>query len=166
MSGETKQPRKGESRAYVVSEEPGFWEADFYSCSEDDETLTHSDPEDAVHEALDNWLSPKVSVLEHLRSMVGETIKVYAFKRRALDDGDPSVDAILERIYEDLDEEYGGGDGPQCDPTAKVINAAKDLVAAIRADYVVWQCEKSAEAVFSVDAWVRECEPGWQEPPR
>lgn len=149
---------------YVVEAQPGFWGADFYSCSEDDETLTSTDPEDAVEEALDAWMSPKVSPLEHLRTMVGETVKVYAFKRRPLDPQDPNAETIVERIYEDLDDEYGGGDGPQVEPTKDVIQAARALVAAIRADYRVWQCEKVAEATFNVDSWVKECRPDWLEP--
>lgn len=151
------------SPAYAVSEEPGFWEADFYSCDEGDEELTHTDPEDATEQAFDAWLSPKVSPLEHLRTMVGETIKVYAFKRRVLDPLDPNANAIVERIYEDLDDEYGGGDSPS-EPTKDVLLAAHRLAMAIRADYQVWQCEKVAEATFNVDAWVKECRPDWLEP--
>ena len=141
---------------------PGFWDGALYSCDDGDETLIHTDPDDAIEEALDKWLSPKVSVLEHLRSAVGETITVFAFKRRVVDDDEPDAERLLEDVLERLDEEYGNPDEAST-PTDAMRTAAETFCAAIRAEYHVWQCDGFAQAKVNVDAWVRDRRPDWLE---
>lgn len=147
-----------------VSKTSGFDDpnAVLYSCDDDAESISSSDPEDAIDSALDRWLEPKVSVLEHLKSAVGDTITVYAFKRMKLGKR-PTSEDILERVYEELDEEYGDPDQAS-EPTPTVEAAAEALCALIRAEYVPWACECCGSAVVNVEAFVREKHPDWLEP--
>ena len=134
-----------------------------YSCDQDAETLSHSTPEEAIEAALDQWLSPKVSVLEHLTSAVGDTITIYAFKRHALPVDEPDPERVLEDVLDRLDEENGDPDEATT-PTVEMEQAAATFCDAIRRLYTVWQCEIAGEATVNVERFVREEFPEWLEP--
>lgn len=92
-------------------------------------------PEEAVTAALENDLDGRLKP--------GDRIKVYAFRRAAIG---LDADSILERVYENLDEEHGnpdGSDDPSNKPPPEVVAAAEALVAAILASYVPWACERA-----------------------
>ena len=146
-----------------VSKDEGFEDCALFDASEDRETLTHSDPDEAIEAALDEWLSPKCNVLEHLRSAVGETLTIYGFTRRKLDKDEPCLDGenILSDLLERIDEEYGGEDPTE--PTAGMKAAADILSQVLHREYEVWQCESTHKAVVNVDAWIRESRPDWLE---
>lgn len=149
-----------------ISKTAGFDdpEVKFYSCDPDAETLSYDTPEEAIEAALDSWLSPKVSVLEHLKSAVGDTITVYAWKRVRMPDDEPDPERVLEDVLERLDEEHGDPDEATA-PTAEMEQAAATFCAAIRCLYTVWQCERIGEATVNVDAFVREEHPEWLSQP-
>lgn len=146
--------------------ERGFRECAFYSCDESVEEYTNSDPHEEIAKTLDSVLRPATpDVLAALKSAFGgEILTVYGYTRRKLDANEPDPAAVLERVIEDLDDEYGGGDDPT-DITAAMQDAAAAFVAVIRAEYQVWQCEQTHSAQVNIEAWVREHRPDWLESP-
>ena len=118
--------------------EAGFKACELYSCDDDAETLTATTPEEAVKDYLDE-AGTGLAVLN-----------VYGYRRRGLDEIEPALNPehIVEEILEALDEEYSGGD-ESSEATPAMLKAAEALVAAIRADYKVWQCERTHSATWS-----------------
>jgi hypothetical protein len=147
-----------------VSRDEGFADCPLFDCSLDRETLTHSEPDEAIEAALDAWLSPKCNILEHLRTAVGETLIVHGFTRLKLLTNEWSISAegILESLIERLDEEYGGDEPTET--TDAMETAAQALSLVMHKEYRVWQCEATHEAVVNVEAWIRENRPDWLEP--
>jgi len=137
--------------------EPTFW-------SHDDgcETLHHTDMDDAIRDHLDSMLSPGCDTLATLP----ETITVYGFTRNVIGKNEPALDPgmVVERIFEDLDEEYGDPDGRDDSPAPQILAAAEALCAAVREHYRVWTCERTCEERINVAEWVRENEPEWLQP--
>lgn len=68
----------------------------------------------------------------------------------------------LERMLEDLDEDYGNPDGHYPEPTDDMQEAEQAFIKAVLADYEVWRCETTGE-VIKVDGleWVRKHCPHW-----
>lgn len=132
--------------------EPTFWSHDAEA-----EELHHADMDDAIREYLDLMLSPGGDVLKELPA----TIKVYGYTRITLAENEPAInpDMIVERIFEDLDEEYGSHDSET--PHAAILEAAKALCTAMQEHYPVWQCERTHEETIDVAEWVREHVPEW-----
>jgi len=141
----------------------GFWACDLYSCNDAAETLSDSEPDEAIESYFNGRLSARCDVLVTLKEAFGDAITVYGYTRRRLDAGYPDPATILERVLEDLDEEYGGGDDPS-EITPAMTAAVEAFVAVIRSEYVVWQCEQIHRAVVNIEAWVREYRPDWLEP--
>jgi hypothetical protein len=136
-----------------VSKEDGFDGCALFSCDASAETLTHSEPDEAIEEWADD-----------VEDLTG-TVTVYGYTRRVMDPTDPDPDMILERELERLDDEYGGGDDPT-EATDAMKQAAKVFAAVIRDEYRVWQCEPTHKAVVNVEAWAREHRPDWLEAKR
>jgi hypothetical protein len=139
---------------------PGFDAADWYDCDDGAETLSHSEPDEAIESALDQWLNPKCDVLATLREMVGETLTVHAFIRKAVPADEPDVDILLEQVLERIDEEHGNPDEGTT-PTPGMVKAAEEFAAAIRLEYVSWACLPGPKATINVEAWVRANRPDW-----
>lgn len=130
----------------------------FWSCYGDAENLTDTDPDDAIRDYLDGFLSPGCDVLE----MLPETVELYGYARMKTDGIELDADSILERVLENLDDEYGDPDD-RTTPTPAMKKAAKAFVAVIRDEYKVWSCEVVNRQVIQVEDWVRENEPEWLE---
>lgn len=82
-----------------------------------------------------------------------EKCGVRGYVKRELPSAYKLTSRILEHIYEELDEEYGGdeifGYNPE-EPTEDVIEETKHLADTIRRDYTPWQCEES-DVIVQVD---------------
>lgn len=152
---------------WYVSKTEGYDspEAVLFDCDDGEERLSHTDPEEAIVDSLDKWLDPGpgCDVLAVLREKVGETIKVYAFRRMPMRGPDPRY--VLDWIYEDLSEEYSDPDGDDNGPTAEINAAAEALCDLIRKEYDVWPCEVCGSAEVNVEAFVRDVRPDWLEEP-
>jgi hypothetical protein len=112
----------------------------FFTCDQDEERLTFTDPDEAIENYLDDLDDP-----------LPEEVTVYGF---APIQATRSVDAIagghLEALLESLDEEYG-------DP------GDRTYVAAVLAEYKPWACEQVSSEAVNVREWVKEHAPHWLE---
>jgi hypothetical protein len=96
---------------------------------EDEETLINAEVDEAIESRLDACL-PSI-----------QSLTVWGFRRPRLGPNEPDPDMVLERIYEDLDDEYNGS-GEPTDPSPAVVEAARALCDLIRRTYVPWNCEQ------------------------
>ena len=104
-----------------------FLNVDFWG-DQEDEQYTETDLDAYLEMALDRC------------APIPESLKVTGYRRMRLEPGEPDPDAALERIYEDLDDEYNGGDDAS-EPSDAVKEAAASLCDLIRREYVPWNCE-------------------------
>ena len=118
---------------------------------EDDERLTYTEMDDAIESIIDG-----TDDIEDLP----ETIEVCGFARI-----EPSMkngaEVALERLLENLDEEYSDPDGSYTDPTDKMIEASKEFVATVLDEYKVWACELVSRETINVQKWIKENRPEW-----
>lgn len=113
------------------------------------------DPENLWCTSIDD------AVEEYLDILVGdwpETVRVVGYERRKAW-YDP--DTILERILEDLDDEYGDPGGDAATPTEAMKLAAEELVAVVIAGYDVWSCEARENHEVNVGEWIAEHRSDW-----
>lgn len=106
-------------------------EAQFWSCREDDEYLSHETIEEAV-EAWADDLHP---------GPLPETVTVYGFARMELPTTERLASEALARLLEWMDEEYGDPHGAT-EPTPTMEAAAFAFAQTFRAEYVPWACEQ------------------------
>lgn len=143
--------------------EPCFW-----SCKEDNETLTHESVDEAVEEYLTGMLPspcpPRLSASEVL-DVFPETVEVYGYARC---DGPGQrerkawADSLIEQLYEWIDDEYGDPDGRtehESEPAATDI--AVEMVDKALEGYVVWRCEFVEKQTVNVLEWARRESPEW-----
>lgn len=101
-----------------------------------DDEVVANDIEDAIYKAFDGEYSVDLP----------DTCAVKGYVKRELPATYKIADRILEHIYAELNEEYGGDESfgyiPE-EPTEDVIEAANHLADTIRRDYTPWQCEES-----------------------
>lgn len=110
----------------------------------DSETLQGS-----PDEVLEQWvIDSACDTFEEAASFVEWPMRVYVYKpmnhwrsRNALAEG------YLERILEDLDEEFGDPEGDATEPTASMKRAALAFVDSVMKEYRPWNCEKTKEVV-------------------
>ena len=124
-------------------------EAFLFTCERDAETLEHSDPDDAVESYLDQCGDP-----------LPEKVTVYGYARLVMEPGEPDPGRVLERVLEELDEEYGDPDDAT-DATPAMLAAAREFCEAIRREYPVWRCEKVEQTEVDVATWVEGHRPDW-----
>ncbi len=112
--------------------------ATLWSCSQDDEVLTHTDPDDAITDYLENVYTGEVKDMP-------ATVTVYGFAPMVIPDIFTSalVCWVLEDILERLDEDYGNQiDLDPTTPGNEMKDAARLYVATILKHYDIWSCEQ------------------------
>lgn len=127
-----------------------FLNVDFWDCHDSAEVLRDRDIDEAVESYLDDC------------DGLPDSLHVTGYRRAALGPHDPDADSILEYIYEQLDDEYNGGDEPS-EPTKAVLTAAEALVTAIRREYTPWNCEDVVCVTLNA-AEIREIGKCWDDP--
>jgi len=121
---------------------------------EDDEEL-QNDPDDVMEYWLDSCHPTPLDELP-------ETVTILEYGPRTIDTDDS--DAVLERYLEGLDEEYGNPERDGDTPTPAMKAAAAAFVAAVNAEYEVWQCVPTGRSeTVNVLQWVKENAPEWLE---
>ena len=119
-----------------------------YWDSEGEERLTHTDRDEAIESILDGI------------GKLPEKIEICGYARML-----PNVELLahhaLERLVEDLDEEYG--DGNYSEATTAMKEAAKVFLTAVLDEYAVWACILVKRETVDVPAWVKENCPEWLE---
>jgi hypothetical protein len=122
-----------------------FLNMDFWG-GEDDETPINTEVDEAIESRLDACL-PSIQSMTGFLGVV--TLIVWGYRRSKLGRGEPDSGMVLERIYEDLDDEYNGS-GETTDPSPAVADAARALCDLIRRTYVPWNCEPVVTVTLDV----------------
>jgi hypothetical protein len=174
-SVETSKPVR-----YLSHEQPGYAEptpapdpfdaADYYTCT-DPEVLHAESPEEAIQEHLEMWMSPGCDTVATIAGHCPLTVRAFARMKVAPHWIARQAKLMLDTACEQWSEEYGGDDGnydnePSPTEIAACLPDAVALLTKLYADSVPYQCEVSAERVYSaaeVEALLRvEC-PEWFE---
>ena len=121
-----------------------------YWDSEGEERLTYTDKDEAIMGILDGL------------DKLPEKIEICGYARMI-----PNVELLahlaLERLLENLDEEYGDPEGGYVSGTDKMKEAAKVFLTAVLDEYVIWACILVKRETVDVPAWVKENCPEWLE---
>jgi hypothetical protein len=148
-----------------------FPEGDFYSCYGDAESLTWTEPEEALESHLDDLLEPKMSVAEVVTALRAHPVTVYAYKPTTI--SDKQIEAWAESLTESLgemfseehgDPEEGCGGGFPADADATMREAVTKIV---RASHI-WTCSVSGSVTLTpdqVEELMREYQPDWFKEP-
>lgn len=118
----------------------------------DDEELYCTDPDEYVDEFLSNYWQPE--------EPFPATVLVCEYRPRAIA-WRWYPQNVLERLIEDLDDEFGPPGGSEI--TADMRTAAFLFVERIRRQYRVWSCDMVSEQTVNARDWVRENRPEWLE---
>jgi hypothetical protein len=96
-------------------------------------------------------------ILDSLDAPLPETIQVSGYARMV-----PDFEAFapLEGMLRDIDAEYGDPE-EDTEPTQAMIDAEAALMAAIKADYLVWACEEVCRETINVMDWIKANKPNW-----
>ena len=133
----------------------------YWDCDEDTERLSHTDQDDAILYALDEWLDPTMTpteVLSTLRDGIGETITVHGFARMEM----PTYELFLEHLMEWLDNDLELGDVDGADPPSEALQAgARAFYEVLLKEYTPWSCEVVAKEEVNIEQWIRENKPEW-----
>lgn len=154
-----------------------FHTADYFTCDDSAEELSHECWDEPINDFIDNWYDPQPPhlTIDQILEKQGD-VTVYAWKRKVLPTsfgfGESAIDSMLESFEEDYwGEEYGcpfeAGNPPW---DKEVMEVVKKKLYATMQECVelahIWQCEIVSEKVFTeeeVEAIVRENSPHWWE---
>jgi len=133
-----------------------FPDADYYDVDDGAEVLQHTDPDEAIEYHLDG-LDPVLDA-----DLFAAPLRVYAFKTETiaqqLIEQLPGV--VLERLLEDLDEDYGRPEELTA-ATPKMELAARAFIDTIVREYKVWRCECIGYTEVNVGEWIAKNKPEW-----
>jgi hypothetical protein len=145
-----------------------FPDGDFYSCS-DPETLTCTEPEEALEQYLDGDLDPKMTVAEVVASIRARPITVTAYKPMEISDKqiETWADRLLETLAEDFSEEHGDPDGGPGDGfPSDAEKVLREAVTSIIRRSRVWSCAVVGKVTLTpdqIEELMREWCPDWFE---
>jgi hypothetical protein len=144
----------------------------YWDCSQPD-VLSHSDFVEAVCAHVESWLDTTCDVEALVRETFAEGLSVEGYERNEvpLKWGHDTADSIVDRLAEELDEEFGDhlyGDHEVL-PTkvrAELLVQLTAVLDGIRPKLDVWQCEQTVTVKLSLEeliAALREWCPEWFE---
>jgi hypothetical protein len=117
------------------------------------ELLVHTNPEEVIEEYVDQM----DEITEELLVKVGELI-VYGYVPMKISSFSPSI--CLDRLIEDLDEEYGNPNGDPFTATEAMKKAETKFLTVVKKEYTPWACECNGEKhVVNLLQWVKENRP-------
>lgn len=120
----------------------------FYSI--DPTEKLQDNPDSAIEEFIDDVCCGASDDFDVWSKEIDWPIKIDVYRRIQLTDNCVKriAERTVERILEDLDDEFGEpGSSDSTAPTDKIIRAAEDFAQAIVEDYVCWQCEKTGRVI-------------------
>jgi hypothetical protein len=143
-------PLAVQDRARLPAPEPSF-----YSCTDDvGGQLTDTDPNEAIENFLDN-IHPELP----------ETVTVYGWRRAPVNASNTLAAQLVERVLEDLDEQYGDPDGDNTEINDVMRDAGWACVDAIVAEYqrTSWphEIDKDFKMEVNTREWMKENAPEW-----
>ncbi len=118
----------------------------------DKEILTATTPDDAFvlhYEPLisDDALMPKTMTAHRYRPQNASL----------------NANQVLERVLQELDEEYGNPEDYGDDPTDKMLEAAQEFCQAVIAEYELWMYERTGEIkTVNTKEWAAGYWPEWK----
>jgi uncharacterized protein YqcC (DUF446 family) len=120
-------------------------EAKYWSCNEDEEMLTATDPDEAVREFVDDAVE------------LPNKIEVFGFAPMAVD-WDDEGDTALTNMIERIDEEFGNPE-EKTEITEGMKAAAKEFSDKISKLYHVFACEHISVDTIDMAEWLKENDP-------
>lgn len=128
----------------------------FWSVCKECETLTCTDPYDAVEEYLDDLYPTPIKDLS-------DEVIVSGFEPMEVPE-EKFAEFILEDLLERIDEEFGDPSGQYTNPTAKMVKSSRDFVKTVVEEFDIWACELSGEQItVNLKEYVRENHPDWDK---
>ena len=120
-------------------------EAEMWSAAPHDTTYMEADPDQVVERWGDD--------AELTESPC--TLTVYGLRRAVLPANCPDADEIMDRILEDLDDEYDrDGDGAvSAAGRSRILELAQALCAGVRDEYVPWSYERILGCSIQYRVW-------------
>lgn len=147
---------------------PEFPDGEFYACN-DPESLTCTEPDEAIEEYLDGFLAPTMTAAETLAAVREVGVTVTTYRRTVLDEKEIEAWAYsaLEHLGELFSDENGNPyDGP-CDAFPEdAEQVMREAVKSILSRTTVWRCEAAGAVELSpdqIEEWVRANRPDWLE---
>lgn len=118
--------------------------------------------QDSPEEVLERWIGDNgCDTFEAAASHKEWPMKVYVFKRmNHWRDRVSFAENYLERILEDLDEEYGDPEGDATRPSDAMKRAALAFVDSVFKEYEPWNCERTKDFVLITR---EEADERWKE---
>lgn len=160
-----------------------FHTADWYTCDDTAESLTHECWDEAIAEHIDGWYDPAPPPNKPIDEVIEivSPLTVYAYKKKVLDRSfaESMVDKFIEEL-QDADcmaeswwEEYGDidGDHPPIAREGEEVKALASKLTDILHEHMlehshVWQCDVIAEKEFEegeLTAILKDHSPHWWE---
>lgn len=126
----------------------------FWDCREAEE-LTHTEIDCAIEDWLDDLYPTPIDELP-------VTIEVTGYVRRVVDlHQHLDSGGVLERLLEELDEEYGSHEREPTEPTMVMRAIEQMFVEAVISEYEVWSCTPVKTETINVYTWITENAPEW-----
>jgi len=154
-----------------------FHTADYYTCDDTAELLSHEDWVEALAEHADSWFDPQEPhlTIDEILEKQG-SITVYAWKRKVLPTSFGFGEAAIDSMLEDFEEmywceEYGNafeeGSPPWDEEALKIVKAKlyATMEECVQMAHI-WQCEVITNKVFADEELVtllKEHSPHWWE---
>lgn len=131
-------------------------EGDYYTTDPYSETLSCESPEEALAEWADRLCDPDAPRTRDEDIRAHCPVTLYVWRRQVVSEGFVALIArnMLDRAYEDYDDDYGPLDDPTDWPDTALSEAHRAIEAALRAlfDSVeVWRCKRVAEVVLDAE---------------
>ena len=142
-------------------------EGEWYSCT-DPESLTCTDPWEAIEQYLDAVLDPKMTVAE-VEAEIAKPLTVTAYVPVGVTDDEIQnwAGSLLDTLVERFDEEHGDQvDGDPTDPGSGAPSIMLEAVTKIVKGMHCWSCKESGHIDLTADqvlALAREENPDWFE---
>lgn len=138
----------------------------FYTCY-DPESLTCTEPEEAIEQYLDADLNPRMTVAEVVACIRARPVTVTAYNPTEISDKliENWADSLVESLGEMFSDEHGDPDAGCCD--AFPDDADKTMLETVRSIIRrshVWSCEAVGKVTLSpdqIEELMREHRPDW-----
>ena len=109
------------------------------------ERIEHEDIDDAIEAILDG---------DHPDHDHPDVIEVAGYARMVVEAGWPRPGDLVEHVLQNVDEEHGDPNGERDPITERMLDAAREFLAVVAAEYVPWACEEVVRVRVDVAAWL------------
>ena len=107
------------------------------------ERIDHDDLDEAIGAILDDAHPDRP-----------DEIEVAGYARMVVEAGWPRPGDLVEHVLQNVDEEHGDPNGERDPITERMLDAAREFLAVVAAEYVPWACEEVVRVRVDVAAWL------------